>query len=230
MSDPNESGFVGLMAKRKFKLGEPFEDAPKSLPPWDGTGVPLPVDENGWPVLPDGVGPEPTTLSLAGVPAPPSLVEGSTIVLTATASAPIPGNVVKFEWSTDGGVTWETSGTPEGPPDTLTWTMDAAPGGAAGTTAAYRASDPNDPEVVSNVLAYDIVAPVEGGEPDMSKSGVVADFQGGDPVPVDEGYEPYDHTVVEVQDYLNVHPDQTEYVLGRERAGKNRITLTGGTT
>lgn len=44
----------------------------------------------------------------------------------------------------------------------------------------------------------------------------------------DQGYQPYDHTVVEVQAYLADNPDQTQYVLDRERAGKNRVTLTGG--
>lgn len=52
----------------------------------------------------------------------------------------------------------------------------------------------------------------------------------GDPAdekPADEGYEPADHTVADVQTYLGEHPDQTEYVLDRERGGKARVSLIG---
>jgi hypothetical protein len=33
----------------RWKLGEQWDTDGGSLPPWDGTGIPLPVDENGWP-------------------------------------------------------------------------------------------------------------------------------------------------------------------------------------
>jgi len=43
----------------------------------------------------------------------------------------------------------------------------------------------------------------------------------------DDAFEPADHTVAEVQSYLADHPDQTEYVLDRERTGKARVSLIG---
>jgi hypothetical protein len=43
----------------------------------------------------------------------------------------------------------------------------------------------------------------------------------------DGGFDPADHTVAEVQQYLVDHPDDAERVLALERAGKNRATLVG---
>jgi hypothetical protein len=44
-------------------------------------------------------------------------------------------------------------------------------------------------------------------------------------------YDPADHTVAEVQDYLETHadspPGEGDRVLEAERAGKNRVSLTG---
>lgn len=47
------------------------------------------------------------------------------------------------------------------------------------------------------------------------------------PEPVDGGYDPAEHTVAEVQAYLTENPDQSGYVLDRERGGKARVTLIG---
>lgn len=41
----------------------------------------------------------------------------------------------------------------------------------------------------------------------------------------DEGFEPADQSVGTVQAYLTANPEQTKYVLDRERAGKARVTL-----
>ena len=45
-------------------------------------------------------------------------------------------------------------------------------------------------------------------------------------------YDPADHTVAEVEEYVNANPDQAQAVLDAEIAGKNRSTLvdwlTGG--
>ena len=43
----------------------------------------------------------------------------------------------------------------------------------------------------------------------------------------DAGFEPADATVAEVQAYLAENPDQSGYVLDRERSGKARVTLLG---
>lgn len=40
-------------------------------------------------------------------------------------------------------------------------------------------------------------------------------------------FDPSAHTVAEVTAYLDENPDQAEYVLDRERAGKARVTLIG---
>jgi len=39
------------------------------------------------------------------------------------------------------------------------------------------------------------------------------------------GFDPGDHTVAEVEDYVAAHPDEAQRVLDAELAGKNRVTL-----
>ena len=51
-----------------------------------------------------------------------------------------------------------------------------------------------------------------------------------DPPPEEGGadvdwFNPGDHTVAEVEDYVNANPDQAQAVLDAELAGKNRVTL-----
>lgn len=41
-------------------------------------------------------------------------------------------------------------------------------------------------------------------------------------------YDPGEHTVAEVGDYIAAHPDEEAAVLAAEAAGKNRTSLTGG--
>jgi hypothetical protein len=43
-----------------------------------------------------------------------------------------------------------------------------------------------------------------------------------------EGFDPGEHTVAEVEEYLEQHPDERDAVLELERSGKNRTTLIGG--
>jgi hypothetical protein len=40
-------------------------------------------------------------------------------------------------------------------------------------------------------------------------------------------FDPAEHTVAEVEEYLAKHPDQTDAVLKAEAAGKARTTLVG---
>lgn len=40
-----------------------------------------------------------------------------------------------------------------------------------------------------------------------------------------DNFDPYDHTIPDVQDYVEAHPDQLETVLSQELDGKNRVTL-----
>ena len=41
------------------------------------------------------------------------------------------------------------------------------------------------------------------------------------------GFDPGEHTVAEVEAYLDEHPDERDDVLEAERAGKCRVTLVG---
>lgn len=50
----------------------------------------------------------------------------------------------------------------------------------------------------------------------------------GDPAPSSAGsatYDPGDHTVTDVKEWVTAHPDQRDAVLDAEEAGKNRSTL-----
>lgn len=44
--------------------------------------------------------------------------------------------------------------------------------------------------------------------------------------PVTNVFDPGDHTVAEVQEWVEAHPDEVQAILDAERAGKNRVTLT----
>jgi len=57
-----------------------------------------------------------------------------------------------------------------------------------------------------------------------------ADEEVGEPKPAAESgsFDPGEHTVVEVEEYLAANPDEADAVLAAEAAGKNRTTLTGG--
>jgi hypothetical protein len=46
-----------------------------------------------------------------------------------------------------------------------------------------------------------------------------------DPDPQSQGFDPADHTVGDVEAYVDEHPDELGAVLDAERAGKNRVTL-----
>ncbi len=43
------------------------------------------------------------------------------------------------------------------------------------------------------------------------------------------GFDPAAHTVAEVEEHVATNPDDADRVLEAERAGKNRVTLTGET-
>jgi len=46
-----------------------------------------------------------------------------------------------------------------------------------------------------------------------------------DPPEIDVGFDPAAHTITEVEDFVNEHPDEAIDVLDLEEAGKNRVTL-----
>ena len=66
---------------------------------------------------------------------------------------------------------------------------------------------------------------VRNGEP----VGIVSD----DPDPQSEGktkggFDPGEHTVEEVNEYLDKHPSKRDDIVAAEAAGKNRVGIVGG--
>lgn len=41
----------------------------------------------------------------------------------------------------------------------------------------------------------------------------------------DDTFDPSEHTIDEVKDYVDAHPDEVDAVLNAEQAGKGRVTL-----
>lgn len=187
---------------RPYVPGEPLGPS-MGLPPNDGTGIPLPVDANGWPVVPGGApaGPPPTVTNVQ-----PNSFSGSQSSLTV--------NGTNFTWDLDYKFV--------GPTTVSTNIMDVAANGSyvilnpAGAWAVGSYSlvitDNGTPYTFPNVVT-------------VTGAALAADEQVAQPA--DAGYDPGQHTVAEVQQYLGEHPDQSQYVLDRERAGKSRSTLIG---
>ena len=44
-------------------------------------------------------------------------------------------------------------------------------------------------------------------------------------VELDATFVPLEHTIAEIRNYLNAHPDKAEQVLDQEKQGKNRVRL-----
>lgn len=302
------------MAPTKFAFkSEPLVAA--GYPPWDGTGVPLPVDDSGWPVIPDGSLPvitSPADGAEIGQYAPftGTAFPGATVTLqhwvhdsewrdidTTTAS---PSGKFIFAGTTPleplGSQTFRVTESVTIASDPITVTIvdkasapailsprdgdtvdplvdivgvagpgradedvelwvDSSPGAAVATTTVgplgeftFAGDTPLD--VASETLWVKTADGMESEHitvtVDLPETPLAADAAhvtlpdgsappvGDDGIPIlsetvapDEGYDPGEHTVAEVQDYLATHSSQTEYVLDRERAGKARTTLIG---
>ena len=67
-------------------------------------------------------------------------------------------------------------------------------------------------------------------DPNREAVGMPPIWTGADDVaePKTDGFDPSAHTVAEVQQYLDEHPDEYDAILDAEAAGKNRTSLTGG--
>lgn len=64
----------------------------------------------------------------------------------------------------------------------------------------------------------------------LQGSALVEDAGAPDPDPVEpeevtDGFDPGEHTVDEVKDYVDANPDEAQDVLDAELDGKNRVTL-----
>jgi hypothetical protein len=179
--------------------------------PWDGTGVDLPVDENGWPVVPGGGG-EPRP-SLAWLYAQQTLIHEGTALEV---------RVDVFQFAADGV-------TPEPSPATGTATVHEASGLLADfdvtVAAAYVPYPGSEGLTAGTVLS---LTATYHGDPDFAPSTSTPPLTVTYQAPAeDAGFDPAEHTVAEVQAYLADNPDQTDIVLDRERAGKARTSLIG---
>jgi hypothetical protein len=77
---------------RPVVLGEPWDTT--NAPPWDGTGVPFPVDASGWPQIPGGA---PQT-SFTATPDPAPMDVGITCTLTWTDIENPPPPYATLRW------------------------------------------------------------------------------------------------------------------------------------
>jgi hypothetical protein len=78
------------------------------------------------------------------------------------------------------------------------------------------------------------LAPIWTGADDVTEPKDEADSPSKDDSDGESEYDPAEHTVAEVEEYVDANPDQAQAVLDAEVAGKNRSTLvdwlTGGST
>ena len=63
---------------------------------------------------------------------------------------------------------------------------------------------------------------------DTAGAGGGYDSQPEPPESLEETYDPSEHNVIAVQEYIDEHPEQKDEVLAMERAGKNRKGLVEG--
>jgi hypothetical protein len=112
---------------------------------------------------------------------------------------------------------------PEGDEDDETGD-DEAEDGADGSESADAPQTPDEPEIDAEAGADGAEADPEAQAEDDAAADEIAD---GDDKTPDAGFDPASGTVDEVRAYLADHPDQTEYVLERERGGKARVSLIG---
>lgn len=72
---------------------------------------------------------------------------------------------------------------------------------------------------VDRRLSPELVAPeIESAGVGRSTPELVA-------IPADSDFDPYDHTIKEVQEYVGAHPGQFDEIYLRERGGRARVTL-----
>jgi hypothetical protein len=188
---------------RPYVLGEPL--TVPGLPPWDGTGIPLPVDDTGWPVVPDAADP-PVLTALEPAEA-------------AITDPDFEGHIRGTGFTEGTVIVWNNADEPTTFVDaTDVWTLVVPSAVTAPTVLDVYVR--NADGQVSNVLPFTWTA---GAEAQSAEAAQVD----GSATSADEEFDPSEHTVAEVQAYLDGNPDQTDYVLDRERAGKARTTLIG---
>jgi hypothetical protein len=64
-------------------------------------------------------------------------------------------------------------------------------------------------------------------DPNRESVGLEPIWTGADADPEGETFDPSAHTVAEVNDYLDAHPDDADRVLEAEAAGKARVSIVG---
>lgn len=220
------------MAPTPFVLGQPF-GAEQGLPPWDGTGIPLPVDSTGWPVVPDDLLPAPRIEAPEDGDTVDPLVDITGVANVARAGESIelwvntsPGAAVATTTIAADGSFIFNGDTPLDVAEETFWVKTED-----GQTSAHVTVTVDLPEQAPAAASFApdaaIVTGADGKVIPPDEDGYASLSAADEDTPLDLGYDPGEHTVAEVQDYLAENPDQTEHVLDRERAGKSRVTLIG---
>ena len=121
-------------------------------------------------------------------------------------SVPNPGArpAADFDWTFTG------PGNPAAQPDKFSGTVTYS-GAGSGTIVCTVAAGAGPPAGGTYTIN---VSPTAG----MPRS-LPPDGEGG------EEFNPSDHTVAEVEDYVNEHPEEAQRILDAELADKNRVTL-----
>jgi hypothetical protein len=127
-------------------------------------------------------------------------------------SVPNPGArpAADFDWTFTG------PGSPAAQPDKFSGTVTFTGAGAV-TIICTVAAGVGPPAGGT----YTVTAAATAGTPRMVEQGAPPD----EPPPDDGEFDPGDHTIAEVEDYVNAHPDQAQAVYDLEIDGKQRVTL-----
>jgi hypothetical protein len=136
--------------------------------------------------------------------------------LVYSFSVPNPGArpAADFDWTFTG------PGSPAAQNDKFSGTVTYT-GAGAGTIVLTVAAGAGPPAGGT----YTITTAPTAGTPRMVEQDAGGDG-GEEPSPeVAVGYDPGAHTVPEVEEFANEHPDQWGEILAAEQAGKDRITL-----
>lgn len=119
-----------------------------------------------------------------------------------------------------------TPATSTGPgPTTVTFASAGTKAVTAVATGAGEGANPYPPAGTTNLP----VTAVSGAAPQlmmMEGGGESGEGDGGEETPPeDTPFDPADHTIPEVEDYVGQHPDELERIYSAEVDGKGRTTL-----
>jgi hypothetical protein len=151
---------------------------------------------------------------VASSPAGATATKSPTNGLVYNFSFPSPGArpAADFDWTFTG------PGSPAAQPDKTSGSVTFT-GAGAGTIVCTVAAGAGPPAGGTYTIT---VAPTAGTPRSIEKGGDEPEPEASD---VGAGFDPAAHTVAEVEDFVNEHPDQAEAILDLEEEGKARSTL-----